>query len=433
MTTLKCNAKKSFIAGALVLSQTVWLTPLPVLADNSVRLAGQQIFAVNGGTTPAQTVQNNLDNALVAATDKTPAAVNITYVNGVPVVTLGGYQVVTVDAATAKAAGTTPAVLAKQWADSIRSSLTDQTSVNSYVAQLSGSYASSAPAAAPAAPTSAYQEPANFNLRPQTPQGNAMGGPDGGQGYGGQAQYGGPQGYGGQQQYANAGGGPMYQGSVAYAPAGLVLPISLQTSISTQVAKSGDIIQAMLSQTMMLGNAQIPQGSVLTGTITDAEAGRRLSRSGELSIKFNSLRTPEGVQVPISAHLVGGIGKYTGQGSEEAMRGEGWKAKVGQTALRGLGGAAGGAALGTGLGAITGGLSGSRSVGMSTGMGAAFGAAMGGGVGMGSMLLRKGRDVVIPSGTNMQLQLDAPVTIGGGGGGGNLAGGPGAPRYGGGL
>jgi hypothetical protein len=31
------------------------------------------------------------------------------------------------------------------------------------------------------------------------------------------------------------------------------------------------------------------------------------------------------------------------------------------------------------------------------------------------MLLRKGRDVIIPSGTKMNLTLDAPATISGGG------------------
>jgi hypothetical protein len=33
------------------------------------------------------------------------------------------------------------------------------------------------------------------------------------------------------------------------------------------------------------------------------------------------------------------------------------------------------------------------------------------------LILRKGKEVTIPSGTAMQLQLDAPVSIAGGGGG----------------
>ena len=50
-------------------------------------------------------------------------------------------------AASAKAANTTPALLAGQWSEAIKGSLADQNSVNSYVAQLSGS-AAAAPQAA---------------------------------------------------------------------------------------------------------------------------------------------------------------------------------------------------------------------------------------------------------------------------------------------
>ncbi|HEY9678581.1 MAG TPA: hypothetical protein V6C76_11260 [Drouetiella sp.] len=428
MSTFKIQAR-TLVAGALLMSQLICLSPLPVLADSSVRMAGQTMFTLpaSGGTEEkrAETIQNNLDNALVAAKDRSPSSVNITYVKGLPVITLGGYQVVTVDSASAKAASSTPAVLAGKWADALKEGLADQSSISNYVSQLTGAYAQNSPPVAAAPQQQPMQQMGNGDeingggARAANYQGSVgyqnFGGP-------GQAQYGGGGGYPPPNQGYNGGiggggyGGPMMggqmRGRVAYAPQGLTMPISLQTSISTQVAKAGDLIQAQISQTMDLGNgASIPQGSVLTGTITDAEAGRRLSRSGELSIKFNRLRTPDGIETPISAHLIGGIGKYTDKGSDtsDTVRGEGWKAKVGQTAIRGGVGAGAGAALGTALGAIAG-----RS-GTATGRGAWGGAAIGGGVGMSSMLLRKGRDVIIPSGTQMQLQLDAPATIAGGG------------------
>ena len=81
--------------------------------------------------------------------------------------------------------------------------------------------------------------------------------------------------------------------------------------------------------------------------------------------------------------------------------------KVGSVAFRGLLGTGGGAALGTAVGAIAGG-------GHGAGMGAWSGAAIGGGLGVAdSLLLRKGKDVTIPSGTQMNLQLDAPVSVAG--------------------
>ncbi len=403
MTSKSYSIKRSILAGALLLSQSIGLTSLPAFAaDNDIHVAGQAIFSVPaaGGMSAdkrAAVIQQNLDNALVAAKDRTPSTVNITYVKGVPVITLGGYQVVTVDGASAKTAGSTPALLAKKWADSLRNSLQDQASIQSYVGQLSGDYFSSAPAATNAPPP---QQQA-YNPPPQN------GGPAYGQAtYQAQTPYQPPQQQYGGQPYGQQGG--YRQGRVTYAPAGLVIPISLSSGIATQVAKAGDLIQASVSQTVMLGDSTIPAGSTIIGTITDASAGRMLGRSGSLDIKFNRLRTPDGTETPISAHLIGGIGKYTGSGDDDTtIKGETWKTKVGQGAIRGAIGAGTGAALGTAVGAIAGG-------GRGVGKGAWSGTAIGGTVGVAqSLLLRKGKDVLIPAGTSMQLQLDAPVTIAG--------------------
>lgn len=115
---------------------------------------------------------------------------------------------------------------------------------------------------------------------------------------------------------------------------------------------------------------------------------------------------PNGVTVPISAHLLGSIGKYkdVGKDGQDLYRGEGWGTKAGQFLLRGGLGAGLGAGLGTAVGAIGGG-------GYGAGMGAWSGAAIGGGIGAADMLLRKGKDVIIPSGTQMQLQLSQQAAI----------------------
>lgn len=148
--------RRGEFALAVALSQLLLLAPSAVLgADESVRLAGQVVFttkSASGGMTSdqrAEAIQRNLDNALVAAQDRSGSAVNIVYVKGVPVITLGGYQVVTVSASDAKDQGTTPAILAQRWADALRGSLQDQASVSSYVAQLTGGGGNSAPSTAP--------------------------------------------------------------------------------------------------------------------------------------------------------------------------------------------------------------------------------------------------------------------------------------------
>ena len=204
----------------------------------------------------------------------------------------------------------------------------------------------------------------------------------------------------------------MQRGRVVYAPAGLTIPISLQTAISTQVARAGDMVQATINSPVALGDATIPAGSTVIGTVVDAKSGGFLGRAGMLGIKFNRLRTTDGAETPISAHIVGGIGKYTDVGSDESdtIRGETWKTKVGQAGIRGAIGAGTGAALGTAIGAIA-----ARS-GRGAGRGAWSGAAIGGGAGVAqSLLLRKGKEVTVVSGTQMQLQLDAPVSISAGG------------------
>jgi hypothetical protein len=424
MYSFSSGAKRGAIVVAIALTQGLVVAPQAVLADTSVRIAGQTVFvnkAASGGMTAdqrAETIQRNLDNALVAAKDRGPSSVNIVYVKGLPVITLGGYQVVTIDGDNAKAAGTTPALLAQRWADALRSALQDQASIDSYVAQLSGNYPTSAPPVSSAPPANSYSPPpTNYGATPSyNPPPQAYGGGAPGQYGGGAPQYGGaqydqfnrqtppPQYGGGAGQYG------MQRGRVVYAPAGLVMPVALRTSISTQAASAGDLIEAQLTESVNLGDSSIPPGTVLVGQVTDARAGGFMGRSGMLGVKFNSMRMPDGQQVPINAHIVGGIGKYADSNNDGIVAGETWKTKVGQAAIRGGVGAGGGAALGTAIGAIAG-----RS-GQGAGRGAWSGAAIGGGLGVAqSLLLRKGKDVTIKSGTAMQVQLDSPVSLSGGG------------------
>ncbi len=414
MTSNAVFCKRNLLAVAFTVGQLfAWSPMAAVAADGSVRIAGQTVFenkVASGGMSVeqrAETIQKNLDNALVAAKDRSAGAVSIVYVKGVPVITLGGYQVVTVDGDNARLAGTTPAVLAQRWADALKRSLGDQSSVDSYVAQLTGSYSGSSPGSAPQssayapAQPPAYQPPANQPPPQQQAYNNG--------GYAQPAQYsqdqynrntGAPQ----QQAYGQQ---PVQRGRVCYAPAGLVIPAALDISISTQAAQSGDFVQASINQAVFLGDSQIPAGSKLIGQVTDAKGGGFLGRAGTLGIKFNRLRTPDGIETPITAHIQGGIGKYGDKGSDQSdvFRGETWKTKAGQAAIRGGIGAGAGAALGTAVGAIAGG-------GRGVGRGAWSGTAIGAGVGVAdSLLLRKGKDVVISSGQQIQVQLDAPMSI----------------------
>lgn len=428
--TSRATLSKRTVILALSLAQSLVLSaPLAVFAaDGSVRIAGTTIFenkVSSGGMTveqKAEAIQKNLDNAIVASKDRSPSAVSIVYVKGIPVITLGGYQVCTVDADNARLAGVTPAVLAQRWSDSLKKALGDSASISSYVAQLTG--AGSSPAPAPTYDSSnaasstnvQYSPPPQASPPPQNYGGYQGGGDQFNRASGG---YPPPQGGGYQQGYPQQGayppqgggygGGAPMQGRVVYAPQGLMMQATLNTSIATQAAQPGDLIQATVSQPIMLSNGQIPTGAVIIGTVTEAKHGGYLGRAGTLGVKFNRLRTPDGVETPITAHIEGGIGKYQDKNGNDQFAGETWKTKVGQGLIRGGIGAGGGAALGTAVGAIAGG-------GRGAGRGAWSGTAIGAGVGvLDSLVLRKGKDVVIPSGQQVQIQLDAPVSISVGG------------------
>jgi hypothetical protein len=335
---------------------------LPAFADASVRIGGSTVFTVPaaaGGLSPdqrARTMQNNMDNALVASTNKTASAVAVTYVNGQPIVTLGGFYVCAVDSASARKLGMTPSALANKWAASMKVAMRNPASVRAYIAQLEGT------AKAPHAGTTTTA----------------------------------------------AGSYPYYrQGRVVYIPSGMTLPVTINTALSSQNARAGDRIEARLAQDLNLGSATIPANSVLIGQITDAKAGERMGKSGVLGLKFNKLRMPDGSEAPITAHIIGGLDKFNEVGSQsDIYQGEGTTKKVEQAALRGAIGAGAGALAGTTIGAI------SSWHGRGTGRGAVAGTFIGGALGVAdSLLLRKGSDVNVQSGQTLKLQLDAPASV----------------------
>ena len=376
MKTIVSGGDKAKIVALMLLCAQFTISALPALAV-SVRVSGQQVMDVNaaaGGLTAAQRadkIQQNLDNALVAASNRAPSAVSVVYVKGQPVITLGGYYVVTVDSASAKAAGTTPAILSEKWAKSLRTALSNKASVDSYVAHLTGANSGSASESVQSSNSSASSGSAGTS----TPS------------------------YGSTSSTPSA----VHRGRVAYIPAGMTIPVKLTTSLVSSAAKEGDLIEAKTSQDINLGDASIPAGTIVSGHVVETKAAQRLAKSGSISVKFNSLRTPDGVVTPISAHIVSGVEKASG--IADVIKGESFQDKVKRTAISGAIGAGGGAVVGTAIGAIAG-------RGRGAGKGAWSGAAIGAGLGVAeSLLVRRGAEVKLAQGTAITLQLDSPATV----------------------
>jgi hypothetical protein len=94
-----------------------------------------------------------------------------------------------------------------------------------------------------------------------------------------------------------------------YAPAGTVMPVTFTKEISSETAVSGKRIEARISQDVPLGNYIIPSGSIVEGEFVE-------STPGTMYVSFNTLCTPSGTRLPISAtasesYLVSSRGPHT--------------------------------------------------------------------------------------------------------------------------
>lgn len=343
--------------------------PQALSADATVRIGGASVFtipAASGEMTVegrAAIVQRNLNGALIGAENRSPSSVAVIYQKGVPIVTLGKYRIVTVDATSARVVGASPASLASRWAGSLRRALADTDNVDTYIAQLTSGVrgGGAGPGTAGSASPVVMQT------------------------------------------------SPVHQGHLVYIPAGMMIPAKLSTSVSSEVAQPGDVIKASVNEAVNLENGSIPAGSMLIGEVVSSEAGQRMGKSGELTLRLTTLRTPDGVETPITAHIANSAGGFAQvpNGPGTTLKGETTHNKIESSAIRGAIGAGAGALLGTTIGAIAGG-------GHGAGRGALAGVIIGGGLGVAdALLLRKGANVVLPSGQQLQVEFDSPAQLAG--------------------
>jgi type IV secretion system protein VirB10 len=168
-------------------------------------------------------------------------------------------------------------------------------------------------------------------------------------------------------------------------PAGTVIPVTLTTRISTKNAKDGNGVYGKTAFPITVDNKiVIPEGSSVRGRISEIKRPGRVTGKGELTLSFQTLVLPSGITIPIYTSLGGtsGAGEKTG---EATVRGDSSKSEdaktVGTTA-----------ATGTLIGVISGG-----------GKGGAVGGAGGAAVGAATVLLTRGKDLVIEPGTTIEI------------------------------
>ena len=163
-------------------------------------------------------------------------------------------------------------------------------------------------------------------------------------------------------------------------PSGTVLHLTLSTSVASDTSQVEDAVAAELTNAVMVdGRTALPSGALVAGVVRAADNSGRVKGRARLALDFTSV-TSGGQRYAMSAD------SFSRQAS--ATKGED-ATKIG---------------IGAGAGAVIGGLLGGKK-------GAAQGAAVGGGAGTGVVLATRGEEVRIPSGTDVSIQLTAPLTV----------------------
>jgi hypothetical protein len=89
-------------------------------------------------------------------------------------------------------------------------------------------------------------------------------------------------------------------------PPGSSVRVRLMTELSSATAQKGEEVEAVLSQPLFDGDRMVlPQGSRLKGSVVQVRPARRLSRNGQLRIAFHELVLPDGIEQIVEASLEG--------------------------------------------------------------------------------------------------------------------------------
>lgn len=88
-------------------------------------------------------------------------------------------------------------------------------------------------------------------------------------------------------------------------PPGSVVRARLMTPLTSATAHKGDGVEAVLSQPLLDADKHmiLPQGSLLKGTVRQVQPARRMKKNGQLRIEFRELVPPDGVQQKVEATL----------------------------------------------------------------------------------------------------------------------------------
>jgi type IV secretion system protein VirB10 len=175
--------------------------------------------------------------------------------------------------------------------------------------------------------------------------------------------------------------------------------LRLTNAVDTKHSSPGDHVYLQTAAPVFLnGRLVIPQGSYVTGSITEAQRAGRVKGKSALNLRFETITLPNGVVRDLlsragSVDTRGNLDRTEGRIEGESNKGGDARTVATTTAA------------GTGVGAIAGSAAGHL------GMGAGIGAAAGAAAGLAGIFGSRGPDVVLRPGTTMELVLDRDLTF----------------------
>jgi len=184
-------------------------------------------------------------------------------------------------------------------------------------------------------------------------------------------------------------------------PAGTKLLLSLKSAINTKTAQQGDGVY-LVSSFPVVGNARImiPVGVYVQGIVDRVVRPGRVKGRAQLDLHFTTMIFPNGqvVEVPGVLNSLPGSDGPKVKGNEGTVEQAGNKGRDVANVLKG-------AAIGAEGGVIGGAASGDLAKGVG------YGSAAGAAAGAIYTLFTRGNDIVIPTGTSVEMVLQRPLVL----------------------
>ncbi|HYP13930.1 MAG TPA: hypothetical protein VEQ63_08390 [Bryobacteraceae bacterium] len=164
-------------------------------------------------------------------------------------------------------------------------------------------------------------------------------------------------------------------------PAGTLVTVRVDQTLSTESNQTGDSFRASLDQPLVVDGMVIAErGARVEGRVVEADNGGRVQGLARLSLELVRLNTSDGQRLALQTE------SFAKQAQSDKKRDA---AKIGAAA-----------GIGAAIGAIAGG-----------GKGAAVGAAVGGAAGAGGVLGTRGQKAEVPAETRMTFKLRQSITV----------------------